>query len=126
MDAHKEKELDDLIRKAVIEAGVEEPAPNLKSGIMQALSRKYAKVAYSALISKRAWGGLAAVLLLFVCFVWYNPLGLQPLGVDLFSWDIPFLSWTVSSTVLYGMVGLGLMVGLQVFLLKRRIDNTRS
>lgn len=124
MEMNKEKELDDLIRKAIIEVGLEQPEPQLKSGIMKAISAQYSSTVYKALIPGRAWGVMALVLMLFAAFVWFNPLGLNKMGVDLFSRLIPSMSWAVSSVVLYGVVVLGVMVGIQVYLLKRRIDHT--
>lgn len=122
MDTRKEKELDDFIRHAVQDAGLEEPAPGLKANIMDALKTRYSPVTYTALISKKTWFIVAICLMFFVGVAWYNPLEIHSYGKDLIPWDISIIMGQVSQITLYGVGIFGLMILLQVFLLKRKMD----
>ena len=122
MSTQEEEQLDDFIRKMVVDSGLERPSPDLKRSIMKGLKKKYSGVVYRSLISKKAWGIMFIALVTFMVFAFYNPFGVESIGIDLFPWDLNGL-FGQSSTVTLSAVGIfGFMMVVQVLLLKRRLD----
>lgn len=122
MSTQEEEQLDDFIRKMVVDSGLERPSPDLKRSIMKGLKKKYSGVVYRSLISKKAWGIMFIALVTFMVFAFYNPFGVESIGIDLFPWDLSGL-FGQSSTVTLSAVGIfGFMMVVQVLLLKRRLD----
>ncbi|THD65782.1 hypothetical protein E7Z59_14440 [Robertkochia marina] len=122
MSTQEEKEMDDFIRKMVVDTGLEKPSPDLKSSIMKGLKKKYSGVVYRSLISKKGWGLMFISLAAYIAFAFYNPFGVESIGVDLFPWDLSGL-FGQSSTVTLSAIGIfGFMMVIQVLLLKRMLD----
>ena len=124
MSTKEEKELDDFIRKMVVDAGLEKPAPELKTNIMDSLQKRYSRIIYRSLIPKRGWALIAMSIAVFVGFVVYNPLGIGGFFIDLFPWDVGNLVGDYSSTTVYSVVILGVMMLFQILMIKRRLDHT--
>ena len=122
MSTEEEKQLDEFIRKMVTDTGLEKPGPDLKNNIMRGLKKRYSRVVYRSLIPRKAWVVLAVSLVVFVGFALYNPLGIGAMNIDLFPWDLGTLFGSVSMITLSAFVIFGVMMLLQVLLLKRRID----
>lgn len=124
MSSQEEKQLDDFIRNVVVDAGLEKPGPELKANIMAQLQRRYSRVVYRSLISKKGWAILAVSLVVFVILVWLNPFGVKALNIDLFPWDLSNVFGQASQTTIYAVIIFGVMMLLQLYYLKRRIDRT--
>lgn len=123
MSTQEEKELDDFIRKMVMDTGLEKSPSGLKQNIMSGLPKKYGRVVYTSLISKKGWGLVCCALLALVVFTVYNPLNIGGFFVDLFPWDLNVLHGSSFKTTTYAMIIFGIFMVLQVFLIKRRIDH---
>lgn len=122
MSTQEEKQFDDFIRKMVVDTGLETPSPDLKRSILKGLKKKYSGVTYKSLISKKSWVIMVVSLLLFITFIFYNPLAVESMGVDLFPWDLSSLFRKSSTVTLSAVAILGVMMVIQVLLLKRRLD----
>ena len=124
MGTQEEKQFDDFIRKIVRDTGLEQPVPDLRNNIMLQIRSTYSRTANRALIPKSGWAILTFALAAFSGLVYYNPLGVKALAFEVFPRDLGDYFGEPSSVTLYAVIVLGLMMCLQVVLLKRRIERT--
>jgi hypothetical protein len=129
MKEDKDKKLDTFIRKAVIEAGLENPSVDFTRSVLskiQADAQKSTAFVYRPLISKSVWLMiLTAIAGVFVYSIWENPSSeinwLTVLKLNRFAeFNLlaNSLNFYISNTVIYSFVGLAFFVWVQVFLLK--------
>jgi hypothetical protein len=120
------KKEDEIIRKLVSDAGLEEPSPDFKSKLMLAIEEKAAsKLQYKPLITLKAWIGVAlafaAVIVIAYIFPssgWSTRLGLDSIthGTNL---SLP--EFEISKTFVYGIMFLSLFL-FQIPLLKKFVE----
>ncbi|WP_142783685.1 hypothetical protein [Changchengzhania lutea] len=128
-----DKYLDDFARKIMKETSMDRPSFNFTDAVMskvEALNEDNATV-YKPLISKTAWlliGFATIVLVLYALLFGSNtetPSWIQSLDLSRLSNlnivdALPSIS--ISKTFTYAIVFFGLMIGLQVILLKNRFN----
>lgn len=130
-------ELDDFIKRAVKEAGLESPSLHFTDEVLQkvqVISQKSPTAVYHPLIPKTVWWTLVVAFIGILC---YAVLGngntksewIPNLDFAWFSnwniWDsIPVIS--VSDTVIFSAVAIGFLIAMQLVVLKRYMDSRIS
>ena len=133
MEENKEKQLDDFIKKIVLESGLEQPSKDFTEAVLSkvALEGKHSEViGYKPLISKFTWGVLAAVVIGIIAFVSFGKVDteiswLPTLKLDAMVAYNPFdalPSVAMSDSFTYALLALVLFVCIQLFAFKRYLD----
>lgn len=127
MSNKETKNIDDLVKKMMASTSPEKPSLNFTDTVMSqiyALNTSKAFV-YKPLISKSAWVfiaiGFVAVIFFVVFISSSEPSGWLKVLNNTLS-DLKFTSFKISKTAAYAFILLGLMVCVQVSLLKHHID----
>ena len=133
MKENADKSLDNLTRKLVGKASLEQPSLDFTQRVMsEILALKKSKVTtYVPLISKRVWVFIAIGVSTIVAYVafgtaemdssWMTRLGLEHYAD--YSVKNPMEEVKLSQTLIYTLVLFALMICIQVPLLKRYFDN---
>ena len=116
------KKQDDILKKLLKESPLESPSVDFSKKVMQQIERKQEVKVYRPLISKTAWTAIAAVFLLSLVWIYYNPsstvssttLALQ----ERVSFENPLKGFTLSKTTIYA-VGFMALFLFQIPFLKR-------
>ena len=117
---------DEILRKLVIDSGLEEPSPDFKSKLMLVIEERAAsKVRYKPLITTRAWITVAAafVAILVISYL-YPATGLSEMfGLDSITKNasLSLPEFEVSKTFVYGIIFLSLFL-FQIPLLKKYVE----
>lgn len=132
MKEHTDKYLDDLIKKVIKETPIEQTSFNFTETVMSqvgALSTS-SVTTYKPLISKKAWVFIAVVFLLTIVYLffennhstspWLNALDLSVLSDNKVTKALS--NFSISNTLMYAIGFFGLMVCIQVTLLKQHFD----
>ncbi|MGB5358391.1 hypothetical protein [Eudoraea sp.] len=134
MEDNKDKQLDDFIKKIVKSAGIETPSDGFTQNIMSkivAQEEKITTIEYKPLISKTSWFVLAAFAVFLFTFIIFGNIDLNiswlP-GIDQLAPNkvgfLDFLSQIhLPSTLVYGLSGLALFIYVQIFFLKKHLEN---
>ncbi|MGB5227420.1 MAG: hypothetical protein WBN55_04105 [Eudoraea sp.] len=134
MEDNRDKQLDDFIKKIVKSAGIETPSDGFTQNIMSkivAQEEKITTIEYKPLISKTSWFVLAAFAVFLFTFIIFGNIDLNiswlP-GIDQLAPNkvgfLDFLSQIhLPSTLVYGLSGLALFIYVQIFFLKKHLEN---
>lgn len=134
MEDNKDKQLDGFIKKIVKSAGIETPSDGFTQNIMSkivAQEEKITTIEYKPLISKTSWFVLAAFAVFLFTFIIFGNIDLNiswlP-GIDQLAPNkvgfLDFLSQIhLPSTLVYGLSGLALFIYVQIFFLKKHLEN---
>lgn len=133
MEENKEKQLDDFIKKIVLESGLEQPSEDFTATVLSkvVLEEKQSEtILFKPLISKFTWGVLAAVVIGIIAFVNYGKVDteiswLPTLKLDTLVKYNPFdalPSVAMSDSFTYALLALVLFVCIQLFAFKRYLD----
>lgn len=127
MSNKETKNIDDLVKKMMASTSLEKPSLNFTDTVMSqiyALNTSKTFV-YKPLISKSVWVfiaiGFVAVIFFVVFMSSSEPSGWLKVLNNTLS-DLKFTSFKISKTAAYAFILLGLMVCVQVSLLKYHID----
>ncbi|NNM22501.1 MAG: hypothetical protein HKO54_03010 [Flavobacteriaceae bacterium] len=117
---------DEITKKMIQEAGLEQPSAGFVRDVMNAIEVKSTSTVYRPLIGRRGWTAIAAVVVISLVVVYLMPsegssffesLNL-PTGASI---PNPMEKIEVSQTMLYAIGFLGLFL-LQIPFLKRRFE----
>ena len=116
------KKQDDILKKLLKESPLESPSVDFSKKVMQQIERKHEVKVYSPLISKTAWTAIAAMFLLSLVWIYYNPsstvssttIALQ----ERINIENPLKGFTLSKTTIYA-VGFMALFLFQIPFLKR-------
>ena len=133
MEENKDKQIDDFIKKIVLESGLEQPSEDFTAAVLSkvALESKHSKtILFKPLISKSTWGVLVAVVIGIIAFVYYGKVDteiswLPTLKLDVMVKYSPFdalPSVAMSDSFTYALLALVLFVCIQLFAFKRYLD----
>lgn len=134
MDNYEHNELDNFVKKMVKEAGLEAPSEHFTEQLLHKieLAGKQSPVtAYQPLISRTTWLLLGIGFIgLFVYFVFAGTdtgmVWLSDLSFDFpekYSFLDKISKINISETISYSVIGISLFVYIQLFLLKRYMDD---
>jgi len=133
MEENKEKQLDDFIKKIVLENGLEQPSEDFTAAVLSkvALEGKHNEtIRFTPLISNFTWGVLAAIVLGVIAYVSYGKVDteiswLPTLKLGTIVKYNPFdalPSITLSDSFTYALLALVIFVCIQLFVYKRYLD----
>lgn len=133
MEENKEKKLDDLIRKAVKEIGLECPSVDFTKTLnakIELSARADSVTMYKPLISKAGWAIMAVIVLSFsvvaldykidIQMVWLEKIKMAALSKMHFLEALPNLG--VSKILFYSLFIFAVFVLIQMVILKQRLD----
>ena len=132
MEKHLDKKLEKLSDKMMQESGLEKPSFNFTNAVMERVEKVSANqiTEYKPLISKQAWFIIAVALLPIAYIIVNNSSSSNSNWFDVIDFNSLFnyqfidnmFSVTVSKTVLYTIVLFGLMLCVQIPILKNHFD----
>ncbi|WP_191860320.1 hypothetical protein [Hanstruepera ponticola] len=132
MEKHLDKKLEKLSDKMMQESGLEKPSFNFTNAVMERVEKVSANqiTEYKPLISKQAWFVIAVALLPIAYIIVNNSSSSNSNWFDVIDFNSLFnyqfidnmFSVTVSKTVLYTIVLFGLMLCVQIPILKNHFD----
>ncbi|MBO6606864.1 hypothetical protein [Psychroserpens sp.] len=136
MEENVNSHLEELTKKVMTTPDLESPSFDFKSSVMTEINtiEQSSVTTYEPLISIRAWVfiGLALIALVFyfvfgditVTTGWLSKIGIE----RFYSFEIssPITNLNVSSTLVYAIVFFGIMLAIQIPLLKRYFDQRIS
>ena len=117
---------ENIIKKLLKEAPMETPSKDFSKKVMQHIEKKNIYMPYRPLISKTAWLGIAALFIVGLVWVYYNPsssaynLDTRSLSEKV-NLKNPFEGLHFSKTTLYAIGFMALFI-LQVPVLKRIVE----
>lgn len=122
------------IRRLVKEAGNESPSVDFLQNIMQEVKTIPVNepIAYQPLISKKAWGYIAIVVLSILAILLYFSEGNSLLDnvngslTSLPKIENPFSDFKFHTTTMYGIIFLAILFAIQITVIKRRMDKSYS
>ena len=132
MEKHLDKKLQKLSNKMMKESGLEKPSFNFTDAVMERVEKVSVNqiTEYKPLISKQAWF-IIAVALLPIAYVivsnssssannWFDTIDFN----SLFNYQFidSLFSVTISKTVMYTIVLFGIMLCVQIPILKNHFD----
>ncbi len=130
MEKNKEKQFDAFLKKAIKEVELDAPSLNFTEDLLEKLEISQVKkssTAYKPLISKTIWVIIGALILIALggAFIgdfestlnWWPSMNLNTNYV--FG---GFLSIVISSTYLYGFVGLAFFLFVQIYFIKNHVN----
>mgnify|MGYP003133791662 CR=1 FL=1 len=117
---------DEIIKKLLQEAPLEKPSLDFSKKVMQQIEKQKASQSYRPLISKTAWGAIAAIFMLGLLWVYFNPASnMYDVGNLTFTEKLnikyPFEGLTLSKTTAYA-IGVMALFLLQIPFLKRILE----
>ncbi|WP_291869621.1 hypothetical protein [Maribacter sp.] len=126
MEKNKEKEFDVFFSKAIKEVGMESPSLDFTKKLLAKIEVKQVKkthFVYKPIITKYAWGIIAAVFLVVLGYIvtgdyqsnmsWWSAFNLD------LKWHIKLPEISISKTYIYCFIGFTVFLGLQVYLIKQ-------
>lgn len=131
---HKDKHLEELVEKLMLEGTLESPSQNFTDNVMdEVLSiSKPKSLVYKPLIPKVVWAFIILGVLSIIVYVlysqptsgesWFGQLGLSELKLN----PLEGISFKFSSVFMYAMLCMALMLGVQIGVLKRYLTNRVS
>ncbi|WP_104736225.1 hypothetical protein [Hanstruepera ponticola] len=132
MEKHLDKKLEKLSDKMMKESGLEKPSFNFTNAVMERVEKVSANqiTEYKPLISKQAWFVIAVALLPIAYIIVNNSSSSNSNWFDVIDFNSLFnyqfidnmFSVTISKTVLYTIVLFGLMLCVQIPILKNYFD----
>ncbi|MGB5371028.1 MAG: hypothetical protein WBN18_11405 [Flavobacteriaceae bacterium] len=136
MEKDKKKEIEILLKNTIQEIGLETPSAKFKEELLAKvqLAGQHAIMPEKPLISKRYWGLLLVVVMGISGYLIFGNAkaettwGLSFIGqVDSWANDFDFTSnIRLSDTLMYGLAGFALFLGIQILLLKHHFDKRYS
>lgn len=117
---------DEIIKKLLQEAPLEKPSLDFSKNVMQQIEKQKASLSYRPLISKTAWGAIAALFILGLLWVYFNPTSnIYDVGLISFTEKLniknPFEAFAFSKTTLYAIGFMALFL-VQIPFLKRILE----
>ncbi|PNQ73357.1 hypothetical protein C1T31_07510 [Hanstruepera neustonica] len=132
MEKHLDKKIEQVTDKLMKESTVEKPSFNFTDSVMQSVHGISSNhiTEYKPLISKQGWIGICLAFILIVYLIFTNASSqesgwLQTINFNkLFNFKFmeSLFSMSVSKTVLYSILFFGLMLFVQIPLLKNHFD----
>jgi len=132
MQENKDKQLETLIGKVMKKASLETPSQDFTTNVMSqvlAVKRK-PSIIYKPVISKATWLIILSVIAVLVVYIlaqskpdnsaWLNTINFSFLSNNIFSKTVSEISY--SSTTIYVLLSLTIMICAQLILLKRYFD----
>lgn len=128
MEESKNKSLESLVDSILKQDRLESPSKDFTSKVMQhieVLQEKKA-IVYKPLISKQVWAILGVVLIVVLVYGFYGTDSTSESWIDTINWNIlvdnsilnQLGKLNFSNTLLYALVFFGLMLGIQIPILK--------
>lgn len=132
MKENADKQLDDLTRKVIQTTSLEKPSFDFTSNVMSEIDRieSTTSITYVPLISKRVWLILSALVITALLVIALGDINvttgwLSEVGIERFyNFEIsnPLSNISVPTTLVYAVGFFGLMLTIQIPLLKRYFD----
>lgn len=136
MQENVDKHLEDLTRKVMKSPELESPSFNFKSVVMAEIEglEMSSTTKYVPLISKRSWVLIGVALLAVILYFIFSDITitagwLSKIGIERFyNFEIsnPLADLNISTTLIYAIGLFGLMLTVQIPLLKRYFDQRLS
>ena len=136
MQENVDKHLEDLTRKVMKTPELESPSFNFKSAVMAEIEglELSSTTKYVPLISKRSWVLIGVALLAVILYFIFSGITitagwLSKIGIERFyNFEIsnPLADLNMSTTLIYAIGLFGLMLTVQIPLLKRYFDQRLS
>lgn len=136
MQENVDKHLEDLTRKVMKTPELESPSFNFKSVVMAEIEglEMSSTTKYVPLISKRSWVLIGVALLAVILYFIFSDITitagwLSKIGIERFyNFEIsnPLADLNISTTLIYAIGLFGLMLTVQIPLLKRYFDQRLS
>lgn len=134
MEENKDKQLNDFVKKIVKSAGLDTPSEGFTQNILSKLiaqEEKRTTLKYKPLISKTSWFVLTAFAVFLFAFVIFGNIDLNISWLPDIDQMVPnkieFLDSLspirLPSTLIYGLSGLALFIYVQIFFLKKHLEN---
>ena len=133
MEEQENKYLNSLSKKVMKNSAIESPSFNFTDAVMSRVNTlpESKAIIYKPLISKTAWLLIGCGVLAMVVYIlslgtksempnWLQSLDFSALSNVSFNLDLPTVS--ISKTVVYSILFLGLMICVQIPLLKNHFD----
>lgn len=128
MEENKNKSLESLVDSILKQDRLESPSKDFTSKVMQhieVLQEKKA-IVYKPLISKQVWAILGVVLIVVLVYGFYGTDSTSESWIDTINWNIlvdnsilnQLGKLNFSNTLLYALAFFGLMLGIQIPILK--------
>lgn len=125
-----EENLDQLARKVIKEASLEEPSFDFTVQMMDKIAVEEIEraIIYKPLISKRTWVIIAILAIVFICFLWNVSFSSEWLSAikigDKLSFNLNtvFSKFTMSNVMVYAVGLLSLMLIIQTVVLKNHFN----
>ncbi len=132
MEKHLDKKIEHVTDKLMKESSIEKPSFNFTDSVMQSVHNIKAShiTEYKPLISKQGWIGIGLAFILIMYVIFTNSSSqesgwLQTINFDRL-FDFKFMdslfSMSVSKTVMYTILLFGVMLLVQIPLLKNHFD----
>lgn len=132
MEDNKNKELESLIDSIMKSDSLESPSKDFTSNVMQhidVLENKRALV-YKPLISKKTWVLLTILLLSIIGYGFYGSDSTSESWLGSINWNVlldnsllnQIGEFSISTTLIYAVVFLGIMLGIQIPLLNNHLN----
>jgi len=126
-----EEKLDELARKVIKQAGVQQPSVDFTQLAMKKVlqSHQQTAVVYKPLISNGVWGAIVAMTTFLLIYVVYNTTNvniLSDIGVSISSkfqnwqWNTLIPDLPISPYFTYGMLTLVILLSIEIPLIRRR------
>lgn len=132
MEENKNKELESFVDSIMRKDSLESPSKDFTNKVIQHLEVLQEKktIVYRPLISKQVWAILGVVLLVVLGYGFYRSDISGDSWLDTINWNVivdnslfnQIGKLNLSSSFIYAIVFLGLMLGIQIPLLKHHIS----
>lgn len=136
MEENVNNHLEELTKKVMTTPGLESPSFDFKSSVMTEINaiEQSSATTYEPLISIRTWVFIGLALLALVLYFVFSDITvttgwLSKIGIERFyNFEIssPIANLNVSSTLVYAIVFFGIMLAIQIPMLKRYFDQRLS
>lgn len=132
MNENVDKHLDELSRKVMRQAKIEQPSFDFTQNVMSRMEsiKTSNTTTYVPLISKRTWFLIVTVLMVIFVFAFFGTSEINNSWLSLLNFDMlpeysipnPFANIEFSQTMFYALFLLATMICVQIPILKRYFD----